>query len=133
MTEQQGRVSSWLPVVVIAAAIFWGSSRTVTLSVGGGTAIALAVGFHMTEFGLLAVAIRRALILEGIADLVASRVAWIASFGYAISDEIHQQFTPGRNASALDLIPDGVGALVALSLTGAWQRRKRSAAARQAR
>lgn len=133
MTEQKGRVSSWLPVVVIAAAIFWGSSRTVTLSIGGGGAIALAVGFHLTEFGLLAVAIRRALIREGIADLVASRIAWVASFAYAISDEIHQHFTPGRSASALDLIPDGAGALVALSLMAAWQRRKRRGVSPQGR
>lgn len=33
---------------------------------------------------------------------------------YAVSDEIHQYFTPGRNASALDVCIDSVGVLTGI-------------------
>ncbi len=34
---------------------------------------------------------------------------------YAASDEFHQLFTPGRFASSLDLLSDGIGAVI-----GVW-------------
>ena len=42
---------------------------------------------------------------------------------YALSDELHQTFVPGRHADPWDLVCDGVGAVLALSLWALWQRR----------
>jgi VanZ family protein len=39
-------------------------------------------------------------------------LAAFLAFLYGLTDEIHQYFVPGRNASALDLIADGTGAII---------------------
>src|SRR5690606_5298744 len=41
---------------------------------------------------------------------------------YAISDEWHQSFTPGRNPSALDVAIDVVGSVIGLSVLQLAQR-----------
>ena len=40
--------------------------------------------------------------------------AWGLAVLYAISDEIHQSFTPGRSSSAVDVMTDALGAALAL-------------------
>ncbi len=42
-------------------------------------------------------------------------LAWGISVLYGLSDEIHQSFVPGRDASVWDFIADAVGAMA-----GAW-------------
>jgi hypothetical protein len=53
---------------------------------------------------------------QGGAALVPPRLltAWVLAVLYAISDEIHQSFTPGRSASAVDVMTDALGAALAL-------------------
>jgi len=48
--------------------------------------------------------------------------SFIFSILYAISDEIHQTFIPGRNASVKDVIADCVGILIGLYIVKKWQR-----------
>jgi VanZ family protein len=40
--------------------------------------------------------------------------------GYAIFDEIHQGFAPGRHATRRDVIIDALGATVAVFLMSRW-------------
>lgn len=48
-----------------------------------------------------------------------------ATLAYAISDEIHQAFVPGRHPSLVDaLVIDGAGALIALRLAYTWLQRR---------
>ncbi len=78
---------------------------------------------HMTGYALLAAAYYHAL-------YGAEPCPWtrrIAPMGlallYAFSDEWHQAFVPGRNASLLDVGIDGAGSMIALAV---WPRlRKR--------
>ena len=51
-------------------------------------------------------------------------VMFILGFAYAVSDEIHQSFVPGRDCSAGDLLADIVGLSIGLSVY-LWYRRKR--------
>jgi VanZ family protein len=44
---------------------------------------------------------------------------------YAISDEYHQSFTPGRHSSGYDVIIDACGAIMALSLLYKLKIRKK--------
>jgi VanZ family protein len=44
---------------------------------------------------------------------------WLVAVLYGISDEIHQAFVPNRNPSAIDVIADGIGAALGLSLWAA--------------
>lgn len=43
---------------------------------------------------------------------------------YGISDEWHQSFVPGRDASAGDVLADVLGACLAMVIYGKWRQRK---------
>ncbi len=43
-------------------------------------------------------------------------LAWALTVAYALTDEFHQSFVLTRNASAVDVLIDGVGAALALLL-----------------
>ena len=43
---------------------------------------------------------------------------------YGISDEWHQSFVPGRDASVLDWVADTIGAVIALSFITWFQKRQ---------
>ena len=53
----------------------------------------------------------------------------IICYGYAVFDEIHQFFVPGRTAGIVDTFVDAVGFLIAISicvlLTSIWKKRIR--------
>lgn len=74
--------------------------------------------YHAIEYGILAFFIRRALIYQP--NLIVQRYAnWltiaIASI-YAVSDEIHQYFVPGRSADLSDVLADVIGATLVSSI-----------------
>ena len=71
---------------------------------------------HLFAYGGLAVLACRAL-----AGGLPARVTWpvaigtlAITIGYAITDELHQRFVPGRSADVYDLIADAAGACLAL-------------------
>jgi VanZ family protein len=45
-------------------------------------------------------------------------LTFFAAVLYAVSDEIHQSFVPGRHPSAVDVVIDGTGAMI-----GLWVRK----------
>lgn len=48
-------------------------------------------------------------------------LAWFLALIYALGDELHQSFVPGRFASLWDaLIFDNLGAVISLWLAGRW-------------
>ena len=110
-----GRVSRtaglWLPVVVWAGLIF-ALSSVPDLGTGlGGWDLLLRKIAHAAEFAVLGALLARAL-----------RSAWPAfALGalYAVSDEVHQAFVPGRQGSVLDVAIDVVGVGCGVVL---WQR-----------
>jgi hypothetical protein len=116
--------SAWLPVVAWAALIFALSSIP-DLGTGlGGWDLALRKAAHVAEYAVLGALLFRALSLAGQPFHAASTVAWAWLIGatYAASDELHQHFVPGRQASALDLVFDAFGVAVgvlAVRLAGA--------------
>lgn len=53
-------------------------------------------------------------------------LAWLLTFVYAMTDEFHQSFVPGRFASIWDvLIFDNAGALISLGLITWYRKQKR--------
>ena len=100
---------TWLPVVAWAALIFALSSIP-DLGTGlGGWDLALRKAAHLAEYAVLGALLARALYgtVTGWAW-----VSWVAGTAYAASDELHQHFVPGRQASALDLAIDAAGVAV---------------------
>lgn len=73
----------------------------------------IGIGAHMFLFGVLAVLWARALHDQRRSLLLAFLLAML----YALLDEFHQSFVPGRTADPLDLVFDGLGAALAL---GGW-------------
>jgi VanZ family protein len=79
---------------------------------------------HFLQYGflglLLVLALRRGLELRDWPAAVA--LAWLIGTLYGISDEFHQSFVPGRDASVPDAIADAIGAAVGAGLA-AWRMR----------
>ena len=100
--------SAWLPVVAWAALIFTLSSVP-DLGTGlGGWDLVLRKLAHAAEYAILGVLLLRAL-----------EHAWGAFWlttAYAVTDEIHQMFVPGRLGSPLDVAIDAAGAAVGIAL-----------------
>jgi VanZ family protein len=106
----------WLPALALMAIIFGFSSITSQeMPSFGGLDLIVKKGGHMLGYGLLALAYWYALRFD-------PRLGWLAllmAVLYALSDEFHQSFVPGRNPSWVDaLLIDGSGAALALLATG---------------
>ena len=108
----------WAPVVLWAAVIFAFSSVP-DLGTGLGTwDLVLRKIAHACEFALLG-----ALLLRALRD---ERAALAGGVAYAISDELHQLFVPGRVGSPIDVAIDSLGVAVGVLL---WRRYGRAPAA----
>ena len=71
-------------------------------------------GGHMIGYGVLAWSYWRGLRYRS----RARSLAWLLAVAYALTDELHQAFVPGRHPSPVDvLFFDGLGALLALVLS----------------
>jgi VanZ family protein len=98
----------WLPVLVWAAVIFAFSSIPSLSSGLGGWDLVLRKAAHVTEYAVLGTLLVRALEREA--------PAFALGVAYAVSDEVHQAFVPGRAGRPLDLAIDAVGLLVGIFL-----------------
>jgi VanZ family protein len=106
------RVAWWWGAVVAWAALIFGLSSIPDLGTGlGGWDVVLRKLAHAAEFAVLGFLLMRA--------TGRARVALAAGILYAISDEIHQEFVPGREGSPLDVAIDSIGVV-----TGAYVGRR---------
>jgi hypothetical protein len=100
----------WLPVVAWAGLIF-ALSSVPDLGTGlGGWDLVLRKIAHAGEYAILG-----ALLVRATGKPI---VALALGTLYAISDEIHQSFVPGRLGSPLDVAIDAVGVAIGVAL---WQ------------
>jgi VanZ family protein len=88
---------------------------------------------HFGEYAVLAALVRRALAAGRLLDRPQLwwRVAGISlavCVLYAVSDEAHQAFVPSRQASALDVLVDAIGAALGLAVVWCFHERRRSCA-----
>ena len=101
----------WAPVVLWAAVIFAFSSVP-DLGTGLGTwDLVLRKLAHGAEFAVLGALLLRALREE--------LPALLAGLAYAVTDELHQHFVPGRIGSPLDVAIDSAGVALGVVL---WRR-----------
>lgn len=83
-------------------------------------------GGHVTGYGLLALAYWFGLNRKEEPSNRPYLLAWVMAVLYAISDEIHQSFTPGRHPSPVDVaLFDAGGAALALFLLATWLKPKK--------
>ena len=97
----------FIPATIWMLVIFYFSSRSTTgVGYTGIERFLLFKTLHLIEYGLLAV-----LIIYPIQNLVPTI---FYSYLYAISDEIHQYFTPGRGPKFTDTLIDLLGIIIGL-------------------
>lgn len=116
MTELRNKLGRWLLVLIWMGIIFWLSGQPdLPHHPESGADIILKKAGHMAEYAILAGLIWWACQERG--GRLSGRVLVYAlglSGAYAISDEVHQLFVPGRSGQALDVALDILGAIVAL-------------------
>lgn len=106
----------WLPVVVYAAFIFLVSSLP------GKDIPGLFPGqdilFHLAEYAFFSFLICRAIsrYYPQQVDKKRKLYVFILVFIYALTDEFHQSFVPGRTAALMDIIIDNLGSLIGISI-----------------
>ncbi|MFQ5867294.1 MAG: VanZ family protein [bacterium] len=100
----------WLPVGLWCGTIFYLSSLPNLATPWGTWDIILRKIAHITEYGILAFLIWRA-IFHSIKINLSKTYAWSGALSllYGISDEIHQSFVPTRQGSIYDILIDGLG------------------------
>ncbi len=117
------RFLRWLPALVIMAVIFGFSSiPSKEMPSFGLWDLVVKKSAHLLGYGILALAYWNGLRFNK------SRwwVALLFAVLYAITDEFHQSFVPGRHPSWVDaLVIDGGGAAIALGLVN-WFRVKKN-------
>ena len=102
-----------LPAIVWAAAIFIQSSMSYIDTPDLGFDVQDKL-FHAIEYAILGFLLRRALVFQS-TQFIKERTGWLTILiggTYAISDEIHQLFVPGRSGEIADAIADIVGIIL---------------------
>lgn len=110
-----------LAALAWAGLIFWassqeaGSGRLDLIDIPGLDKVA-----HFVSFGVLAALAAQA--LRGVGDVWSLVLAVVLASAYGVTDELHQQFTPGRTPSVLDWVADTLGAVA--FVLGVWFLRR---------
>jgi hypothetical protein len=99
----------WLPTLSYCLIIFGLSAIPKTVSISSPYGVDKVL--HMIEYGILGFLLARSLVKSEVGFSNRALVILVATFAtlYGVSDEIHQAFVPGRNASAWDALADGLG------------------------
>lgn len=114
-------ISLWFPVLLQMSLIFYFSAQPKGSPVLESFPVPAGVG-HLIGYGLLTFLFYRAF-NGGLAgwSVAAARKTFVFALIYAISDEFHQSFVPGREAAVSDVMIDTAGILLALFLIYAGQ------------
>ncbi|MEO8356112.1 MAG: VanZ family protein [Chloroflexota bacterium] len=114
----------WTPAVLMMLVIFLFSARPSTDVIFSLFNRVVYKGGHVIGYALLALSYWRAF---GFRD-DKRWLAWLMALLYAVTDEYHQSFVPGRHAIAFDiLVYDNIGALTSLWLAGRFMKQKQPA------
>jgi VanZ family protein len=81
---------------------------------------------HFSAYLVLGLLIMNALRRSGVRGFKAFIFSLLFCILYAVSDEIHQLFVPGRGAQVTDVLIDGAGSFVGIGMYGAVNKIKRS-------
>lgn len=113
------RFATWGPAILYLGLIYYVSAQP---QIGWAAPYPDKL-LHVSEYLVLAVLLARAL-NNGIRRPVPSArllLAWGLCAGYAVTDEIHQIFVPGRSPDARDALADACGAALGLLMLQAAQ------------
>lgn len=122
----QGWISKWGPVAVWMALIFALSAQSQLPSPQEHWVDFLfEKSAHTLEFAILGALSLRALTVGRSPDWRAFGVAVLLAWLYALSDELHQRYVPGRSADWWDVFFDWAGAIMGAWLWLRWRLARR--------
>ncbi|MDD4784916.1 MAG: VanZ family protein [Candidatus Shapirobacteria bacterium] len=99
------KILRFLPAIIWMAIIFYFSSRqTVGIGTNQTDRFLILKSFHLIEYAFLAILLFLAISKKNVVILIA--------YLYAVSDEIHQHFIPGRTGLFRDTLIDLIGILI---------------------
>lgn len=117
----------WLPPLLWMALIYYGSAQPTLPSLTHSLLDSLVkYGAHFMEYAVLALLWYRA-IYSRFPHPMIQPLAFIIVVVYALSDEFHQSFVPGRSATWQDVAADVIGgasALLVWNIVQQWRNRK---------
>ncbi len=119
-------VRLWLPPLVWMGLIFVVSAQPALPSAPGPWDPFLKKTMHALAYGVLTWLYQRGLRGYRGDDRWVRVVSVMLALAYAVSDEYHQTFVPGRNGSWVDVMVDGLGTLGATLVD--WRLSVRSGA-----
>ena len=102
-------LAAWLPAIVVAAIISTLSAQPPLHVSEGALDLVLRKCAHLAVYALLAVSCVRGLAHHGLGERAQLLGAGALALAYAISDEYHQTFVPGRSGAPRDVLIDLVG------------------------
>ncbi len=114
----------WGPAVLLMSFIFFMSAQpkdSTLMPDYGMYDLIVKKGAHLMCYALLALSFVRGLCSDRPARRVDYVFALLLTVLYAISDEYHQTFVPGREGRWQDVLIDTTGASVALAALYAWK------------
>lgn len=132
MSAERGPVARWAPVIAWAALIFCASTSWFTGTATGAIVVPLLQWLfpsaehhtlelvhagirklgHFTEYLIFGLLLANALEADGGWRPRHPVLVVVLAMAYAVTDEIHQYFVPGRTAAVGDVLIDGAGALL---------------------
>ena len=112
----------WLPLIAWMGIIFWSSSQPQPIDLPESWLEELVgKAGHVIGYAGLGLLWRRALAAHQLTSKP-QMLAFVLTVLYAISDEYHQTFVPGRNGTPVDVLIDAAGAGLGLWLLHRWQK-----------
>jgi len=106
---------NYLPTLLWMLVIFYFSSRSTAIITGTNqTRFLILKSFHLIEYAVLGILLFRNF----------RKTSWVIFVGYlyAISDEVHQYFVPGRTSKFQDTLIDLLGIIIGLLIVRQLRR-----------
>lgn len=114
-SKYKKQLSSWILVSLWMLVIFaFSSISTIPSSQIFWQDFVIKKTAHFVEFFILTLLIFRAALVEGPPTSKTYLYSFVIALIYAISDELHQKSTPGRQPSIRDVVIDAVGIVASL-------------------
>ena len=121
MAFSQNGIFRWLPAALMMLAIFLYSAGPALDMPQSGLRLLVNKSGHVIGYAMLALSYWRAFNF----NTNKRWAAWLLAVLYAMTDEFHQSFVPGRYSSLFDvLVYDNLGACFALLLAGLFLKQK---------
>lgn len=119
---EKHRIVSFILTILTATEIFFFS--TIVSAPGKKSIIPFSIIYHFVIFFLFSFFLLMTIKGNKKIEIKHILIVFIISLAYAISDEIHQSFIPGRDTSIKDILTDLTGSVTSMVMGFLYSRKK---------